>query len=221
MSKCYICIDFASQFDVADYASIVKQWVRDESADVPSLKPLLDVFEDVPSSHITLQYCGEEISDADVKVLLGVWRKTLSKAFADAGAAATTEFRVTNDVDVFGKEGTCVVLKLDVDRWLPTAVEEARAEARRQLPHIPESDFPFQNPHLSLLYFDLEKLSDADREAYVAEGWSALCTRAPALERALERADFPRVLTWDKVTASGDDADGNYCSRGTFSVRDK
>jgi len=96
--------------------------------------------------HLTFQYCGTEMTDADMKKLLPLWEDVLAKVPEPAHRRVI----VTTEYELFGKNHDVLVLKCKVSDELEDAVNFARDKAAQLIPHMPASDFPF-SAHVTLL----------------------------------------------------------------------
>lgn len=223
MSKCFVSFD-CSLLSLAAYAEKARAWI-DEEAKVPSLGDgvalVAKYWRAQRAAHITLQYCGKEITDEDVKVLKTLWRKAFDN-WRDAASEEPLAFRTQPRLSVFGKASTALVVHSKAPAWLLTLVEETRARVREALPHVPPSDYPFQAPHFTFATIDVDAMSDEERARFDEFGVDVLQTMCDELTRkhtaALRAASQTAVC--ERVTLFGpaDAETGAYTVRDSFSV---
>jgi 2'-5' RNA ligase len=94
--------------------------------------------------HITLMYCGKEITDEEVEILATLWKGVLLGKFKE-----TPKVTLLPQFAFFGKDNNVLVLKCDVGEALEDAVNTAREMSAKCVKSIPPPDFKF-NPNVTL-----------------------------------------------------------------------
>ncbi len=97
--------------------------------------------------HVTVQYCGKQVTDEDVEKIGRLWEAELDAARLDP--ARDLYIFITQKLDLYGKNKDNLVVLCQMSKKFSSAVERARKRVSVVLPHVPESDFAF-SPHITL-----------------------------------------------------------------------
>jgi 2'-5' RNA ligase len=116
--------------------------VKIDDAIYDLVKGLIDEPQLFP--HLTLMYCGKEITDEEVEILATLWKGVFLGKFKEA-----PKVTLLPEFALFGKDNNVMVLKCDVGEALEDAVNTAREMSSKCVKSIPPLDFNF-NPHVTL-----------------------------------------------------------------------
>jgi 2'-5' RNA ligase len=94
--------------------------------------------------HLTLMYCGKEVTDEEVEILATLWKGVLLGKFKEI-----PKVTLLPKFALFGKDNNVLVLKCNVGEALEDAVNTAREMSAKCVKSIPPSDFKF-SPHVTL-----------------------------------------------------------------------
>lgn len=140
------------------------------------------------SPHITMQWCGPDISDADLATIKCVWEDDMRKAELDPkyDNVVTT----TGKLALYGKDKDCLVALCEVSDRFAAMVASTCEHASVVLPTIPKSDFAF-SPHITI---------------------------GAATEIPDSAVLSIKTFAFDKITMWGDGADGVSEVRDTIAI---
>lgn len=134
--KLYLGIDATSIFKDSTITELWKRSGLDES----------DRTEH--GLHITVQYCGKNITDDEADKISRIWDEQMRKA----NLHVLNDTRVTIDgpkFALYGKENDQLVVLCDMSDKFKDAVKTAREEVTKAVPEVPPSDFDF-SAHITL-----------------------------------------------------------------------
>jgi 2'-5' RNA ligase len=94
--------------------------------------------------HLTLMWCGKDVSDEEVEVLKELWCGVFHGKFKER-----PKVTLLPEFALFGKDHNVMVLKSKVDEALEDAVNAARELSALRVKSIPPPDFKF-SPHVTL-----------------------------------------------------------------------
>jgi 2'-5' RNA ligase len=134
--KLFLGIDAAAIFPAAVIAEL---WERSGlDAERRTDKPL----------HITVQYCGKEITDDTAERVALIWAEQLHEARLSYLADGAITINGPK-FDLFGDNNDQLVVVCEVSAEFTRAVEAARAKVVKEVPEVPPSKFAF-SAHLTL-----------------------------------------------------------------------
>lgn len=105
-------------------------------------KPFVEEVQENP--HVTLMYCGKEITDEDAETIMAIFKKHLKSVPWPARI-----WQVSGEFELFGMDKNVLVVHCHMNSSLVRAINSAREEASEKVPAIPKSDFDF-SPHMTL-----------------------------------------------------------------------
>lgn len=102
------------------------------------------IQEDQPNPHITLMYCGKEVTTDQVKVITELFAKEFEKLSPNAFT-----YKFLGNYELFGLNKDVLVAKIEMPEDFVDAVNEARRAVYTAVPSLPPSDFEF-SAHITL-----------------------------------------------------------------------
>jgi 2'-5' RNA ligase len=134
--KLYLALDAAAIFPPA---VISKLWERSGlDAEHRTDKPL----------HITLQYCGKEITDDNAEQIALIWAERLAEARLNSLADGNITINGPKFV-LFGDDNDQLAVACEVTSKFAHNVEMARGLVQREVPQVPPSKYVF-SAHITL-----------------------------------------------------------------------